>query len=267
MSASVATGFGRRRTGNVRIVTDDPHPIDVLDADPDLGRALSDRDRAEAGRHAIAPVVALSTGPWNPVTRHGAPPDGTLGLLVLDGLIARTVRASGGVHTELVGAGDLLRPWDEDQDGGGRSPSQIEWRVLSPVQLAVLGPRFAMVAGRWPQLSAELMCRALRRTRSQSILAAVSNQTRVDRRIHAALWHLAERWGRVGPQGTHLPLRLTHATIAGLVGARRPTATTALTQLSAAGLVRRTPDGTWLFREPAAADAGEPAAAPFAAAG
>jgi CRP/FNR family transcriptional regulator, cyclic AMP receptor protein len=235
-------------------VTDDPTTVDLLDADADLGRALSDQDRAEASRHAATPVVAVAPGPWNPASRHCRPPDGTLGLLVLDGLISRTVRAAGGVHTELLGAGDLLRPWDEDQDAGGMATSEIEWRVLSPVRIAILGPRFAMVAGRWPQLSAELMCRALRRTRSQSILTAVSNQTRVDRRIHAAMWHLAERWGRVGPDGTHLPLRLTHATIAGLVGARRPTATTALTQLSAAGVVRRTPDGTWMLREPEAAE-------------
>jgi CRP-like cAMP-binding protein len=52
------------------------------------------------------------------------------------------------------------------------------------------------------------------------------------------LWHLAARWGRVRSDGTVLRLRLTHAVLADLVAARRPTVTTALSDLARRGLVR-----------------------------
>jgi CRP-like cAMP-binding protein len=52
------------------------------------------------------------------------------------------------------------------------------------------------------------------------------------------LWHLAARWGRVRSDGTVLRLRLTHTVLANLVAARRPTVTTALSELTRRGLVR-----------------------------
>ena len=42
-------------------------------------------------------------------------------------------------------------------------------------------------------------------------------------------------------------LRLPHRTLAGMVGARRPSVTTALGQLIARGEVERRPDGGWLL--------------------
>jgi CRP/FNR family transcriptional regulator, cyclic AMP receptor protein len=45
-------------------------------------------------------------------------------------------------------------------------------------------------------------------------------------------WELADRWGTVRGDGTHVPLRLTHAVLADLVAARRPTVTTALGELA-----------------------------------
>ena len=60
------------------------------------------------------------------------------------------------------------------------------------------------------------------------------------------LWHLAARWGRVRGDGTVLPLRLTHSVLADLVAARRPTVTTALSDLTRRGLVR-TDGETWLL--------------------
>jgi len=60
------------------------------------------------------------------------------------------------------------------------------------------------------------------------------------------LWALAERWGRVSPEGVRVPVSLPHRTLATLVGARRPSVTTALTALAREGLVERTPEG-WLL--------------------
>ena len=59
---------------------------------------------------------------------------------------------------------------------------------------------------------------------------------------------LAERWGRVVPGGVLVSLRLSHRTLAGMVGARRPSVTTALGQLMARGEIERRADGEWILR-------------------
>jgi hypothetical protein len=43
-------------------------------------------------------------------------------------------------------------------------------------------------------------------------------------------------------------LRLSHRTLAGMIGARRPSVTTALGQLMARGELERRTDGEWLLR-------------------
>jgi Crp-like helix-turn-helix domain len=48
----------------------------------------------------------------------------------------------------------------------------------------------------------------------------------------ALFWHLAERWGRVSGNGVLVPLALTHRILGQLVGARRPTVSTALRELA-----------------------------------
>jgi CRP/FNR family cyclic AMP-dependent transcriptional regulator len=55
---------------------------------------------------------------------------------------------------------------------------------------------------------------------------AIVQQARVRIRVHMLFWHLASRWGYVGPEGTILPLPLTHDVLAQLVAARRPTVST-----------------------------------------
>ena len=50
--------------------------------------------------------------------------------------------------------------------------------------------------------------------------------------------------------GTLLPVRLTHAVLADLVAARRPTVTSALSELTRLGVVRFTDDGWLLAGEP-----------------
>jgi hypothetical protein len=61
-------------------------------------------------------------------------------------------------------------------------------------------------------------------------------------------WHLAERWGRVTGDGVIVPLALTHRILGQLVGARRPTVSTALSELAERGELVRRPDGSWLLR-------------------
>jgi len=62
-------------------------------------------------------------------------------------------------------------------------------------------------------------------------------------------WHLAERWGRVGRDGVTITLPLTHELLAKLVGAARPSVTTALGDLAARGLLTRDQDSWRLSHE------------------
>jgi hypothetical protein len=169
-----------------------------------------------------------------------------VGLLVIEGILTRDVVFAGRTTTELLGAGDLLRPWDDDVQLDAL-PFTASWHVHEAAQLAVLDTRVAMAAGRWPPIATALGARHVRRARSLALQRAITQLPRVEDRLLVMLWALAERWGRVGPQGVRLPLNLPHRTLATLVGARRPSVTTALTGLSRAGLVERTGDG-WLLR-------------------
>jgi CRP/FNR family transcriptional regulator, cyclic AMP receptor protein len=76
---------------------------------------------------------------------------------------------------------------------------------------------------------------------------ALSHLRRVDARLIVLFWQLAYRFGRVQPEGVSVPLRLTHETLGRVVGAQRPSVTTALNQLEAAGRVSRRQGGGWLL--------------------
>jgi hypothetical protein len=80
----------------------------------------------------------------------------------------------------------------------------------------------------------------------QLVLAQWSS---ADDRLVATFRILADRWGVVTPDGIALPAFLTHSVLAPLVGARRPSVTTALKRLTASGAVRRGADGRWLVAQ------------------
>ena len=88
---------------------------------------------------------------------------------------------------------------------------------------------------------------AVSRAQSLAIALAVSHLRHVDARLHVLMWYLADRWGKVRPDGINVPLKLTHQALGRLVGAQRPSVTTALKQLAESGLLTRAGDGTWLL--------------------
>ena len=214
------------------------HVVHVLEEDTELGEALGDAERSLATQHLIAAEVRLAVGDWEPDHPLGAVP-GDLGFLVLDGLLSRDTAIGRHETAELLGAGDLLRPWDQAEDVSSPIDWVHGWRVLEPTRLAVLDARFGAIAGRFPTVTACLISRTLRRSRLMGILLAVSAMPRLDERLLTVLWALADRWGRVGHEGTTVPLPLTHATLARLVGAQRPSVTSALRKLEERGFVAR----------------------------
>jgi CRP/FNR family transcriptional regulator, cyclic AMP receptor protein len=215
--------------------------VAVLEADPDLGEGLGEEELALARRYLVAEVWNLQPGEWEPPMAPAG-----LGLLVLDGLVSRTVEVARATCAELLGHGDLLRPWQENP-AGGLLDSESRWEVLEPARLALLDRRFAMVAARWPELVEALMSRAIQRSRALAFHMALSHFTRVDARLLALFWYLADRWGRVTPDGVTIPLRLTHHTLARLVGAQRPSVTTGLGQLADEGKLTRRGESGWLL--------------------
>jgi hypothetical protein len=68
---------------------------------------------------------------------------------------------------------------------------------------------------------------------------AAQHFVRVEDRLLATLWHLASMWGRVTPEGTVVPFRLTHEMLAGIIGAQRPTTTTSIHSLMEQGRLTR----------------------------
>ena len=222
--------------------------ISLLEADPELGEGLAPGDLAAATRSIGVHPRTLEPGPWEPLDERW-PVAPTLGLLVLEGVVTREILFAGRTTTELLGAGDVLRPWEDDVQFDPL-PFGVVWHVHEPTRVALLDARVAVATARWPVLAGTLSRRHVRRARSLAFQLAIAQLPRVDDRLLVLLWALAERWGRVSPQGVRLPLALPHRTLATLVGARRPSVTTALSGLARDGLVERTEEGWLLHGDP-----------------
>ena len=220
--------------------------IRVLEQDPDLAATLPPEELDAATEAALARSYGIRPGTWEPA-QHEPPGGATLGLLVLEGLITRSLGLGDRSSTELLGAGDLLRPWQRDSDEGLLLPHVGQWRVLAPTRVALLDGRFTAAIGPWPQLTAALVARAMRRARWQGVFAAISHVTRVEHRLLLAFWYFAERWGRVRADGLLVRLPLTHEQLGALIGARRPSVTTALSGLAAQGQLVPQQRGEWLL--------------------
>jgi CRP/FNR family cyclic AMP-dependent transcriptional regulator len=216
----------------------------LLDFDPELGEGLSPEAFVAARQELAVRVVRLIAGPWN-TERLQSAASGHLGLLILDGVLSHELLAEDVASMELLGAGDVIRPWQND--GLELLEAHVRWSVLSDARLAVLDRKTALKLAAFPEISTNIAERLIARSQRLTVTQAISQLHRVDRRLVTLLWHLAERWGKMTTEGVLVPLRLSHRTLAQLVGARRPTVSTALGMLAREGQVRRTPDGTWLL--------------------
>jgi CRP/FNR family cyclic AMP-dependent transcriptional regulator len=219
--------------------------ISIVDADPDLAELLDDEELEKARREALARVQRLSPGDWD----AGAAREADVhhrGFLIVEGLLSREVDVLGRRCCELIGPGDVMRPWRWDEEGS-HVQAEVGWKVLEPTRLATLDHGLVQRIVPWPQLGVELFNRGTRRAHHLAVALAISHHQRVDDRLVLTLWHLAERWGKVHRDGIVLPLPLGHQRLADLVGAHRPTVTSALGELASDGIISRRDNGDWVL--------------------
>jgi CRP-like cAMP-binding protein len=216
--------------------------VDLLGRDAELARVVSPAARRGRESRLSAGVLKLKRGPWEPDPHE--PSTHHLGFLILDGMVGRRVLVpERGRSLELLGQGDLFRPWQDE----AASFERLSWTVIEPAAIAVLDELLAARAREMPQVLEALTDRALKRSRRLALSAAIANTVGVEERLLLSLWQLAELWGRKAPEGAVLPFRLSHQTLADLVGARRPTVTLALRNLTERELLRRGDSGHWIL--------------------
>jgi CRP/FNR family cyclic AMP-dependent transcriptional regulator len=208
----------------------------VLDEDSELAELVSRQQLQTARQASLASIVELPLGSWDARVDSGRAREG-FGLLVLGGVLVRRVGFGGRFGAELLADGDLLRPWEFDGDES--IGFETTWRVLANARLAVLDTVWTERMARYTRVGPALAGRALARSRRLAVMMAIAQQPRLDERLWMLFWELADRHGRVHPDGVYLDLPLTHEVLSHLVAARRPSVSGALTKLADQGRLRR----------------------------
>ena len=207
--------------------------ISIVDADPDLAELLDDAQLKHARREALTRVQRLWPGESD---INGALEADVhhRGFLIVDGLLTARWRA----RPPLRRADRPVRrdaAWNWDGPAGVHA--EVGWLALEPSPAR--RPDHALVdrINPWPQLGLESFNRGTRRAHHLAVALAIAHHPRVEDRLLLTLWHLAERWGRVTPDGIVVNLPLGHQRLADIVGAHRPSVTTAMGALAKAGRV------------------------------
>lgn len=213
----------------------------LLDLDEDLACRFSLGLRVAVRPVITARVVELPLGDFDLEPLFARVTDG-LGLLVVAGLVELDTRVGDRTASELLGDGDLMCPWQTSGDVVLLARARVS-RALLPVRIAILDQAFLRRAQPWPQVTSALIQRGVRRAMSLNLQRAATCHPRAEVRVDLLLWQLAERWGKVQPDGIQVTLPLTHRLIGQLVGVERPSVSHALSRLSRAGLVTRSADG------------------------
>jgi CRP/FNR family cyclic AMP-dependent transcriptional regulator len=230
-------GPGRDRVG-----------VRLLEADRDLAHALEADALAVARSRSFAEVVSLDAGDWAPEAEAEDLQRG-LGLFVVRGLLSRQVTLKKRTLVELLGPGDLLRPWTHQSEPLASSSPRVSWQALTPTKLAVLDRQFALRMAGWPEILGVLLDRAVQRSRTLAVQSAIRQAGDVEERIWLTLWHLGHRWGAIDGHGIVLRLPdLTTDVFARIVAARPTSATRAVKRLSDRGLIEPLEEGAWLLR-------------------
>lgn len=218
----------------------------VVDLGPTLLGSRADPSGRGASRRLNARIVHVTPGVID-VSWIAEQPGGWIGLLILDGVLMVEIEA-GRAHTGwLMGADDLIRPWDMTEIALTQA---CRWRALTPTRIALLDPEFSLRAEGVPAAGRALIARTARTTNWLLAKSLMLASPVVEERLLLAFALLGERWGTVNHEGVLLRLPLTHALLATLCGVRRPSVTIALGSLQEARILARRQRAWLLRREP-----------------
>ena len=231
----------RGRVGPERVRT---RRMALLEVDQDLVAALTTEERRLLAGIWL-PVLDLPTEPLDITTlfeRHDA-----FGMVVLGGLLMHSLQIGAQPGLRLLGAGDVVTAREAP-------PSELvvgaAWRANSGTSAVMLGRDFLRAVSHAPGLLVSFGARVAEQMERLTTQLMISQLPRVEDRLLAMLWLLAESFGHVTPTGTAVPLVLTHEVLGGLVGARRPTVSLALRSLADAEAVRHQDQGWLLLKRP-----------------
>jgi hypothetical protein len=220
-----------------------PSGVRLLEVEPDIGRFLTAAEQKAALSELIVPTLAIDRD--TPDVMALIESAGAFGGLLLEGVLAQELQLGDQLTILLLGPGDAL--WLS----GGPLPvvlSSVRCTVPVPTRMALLGSELLIAARRWPRIVSGLQLRLAQQNDRLAAQLAICQLPRVDQRVLALMWLLAESWGRVTQAGTRVPLGLTHDVLGALVGARRPTVTLAMRELTERGAIIRQDHG-WLLLE------------------
>jgi CRP/FNR family cyclic AMP-dependent transcriptional regulator len=219
----------------------------LLDVEPELGDGLAPREFETARRLVVLPTVDLGVDSWD--VRNLDHVDGVrgevLGFAVLSGVIAMDVWLARRTCTRLIAAGEFVLLDGVEEDS---LPISWGWSVIVPARLALFDERLLAIGQRWPRLLAAVLQRAAQQTRNALLQQAISQLPRVEDRLLALFWSIADRQGVVRPDGVWVELPATHDTIARMIGARRPTVSLGLASLAERGLLSSEGSGWVIHR-------------------
>ena len=237
-ATSARAGFGPRFMAP-------PERVSLLDARPELTRSLTPDELAEVA-HVQLPVVIADpsrTALDTLLEQHHA-----FGAAVLDGLVMNSLRVGEQTGIQLLGPGDLLFAPVDLVPTWARG---FELQAAGSARLALFGNEFLAATLRWPRIVQGLWASIGEQLQRLTVQLVICQLPRVDERVLSMLWLLSESWGQVTSGGVRLPLALTHETLGGLVGARRPTVTLALRKLAQDGAIVHQDTGWLLLQAPA----------------
>jgi len=198
-------------------------------------------------------AIRLDAGQEFEVVRSGA-----VCCVVGGGRLALAVVAPEGRERTIgmLEQGDLLvRPLD----GWAAAGPQVRCFAIEESLLHMVDRDRMESWMRDPALAANLVRVLSAQIAERELAVAIALEPRVERRLLLKLRQLAERWGRVTPDGIRLDLRLTHQELANMVGAVRESVTIALGRLAEAGEIE-VRNRTLIIRLPPAPE--DPPAAP-----
>lgn len=220
----------------------------LLAHDVDLLACVTDPEQRRFAREAVV-VKELDLASGERLDLVTVAPQASLGLLVLSGFLAREISITTRISAELVGPEDFVSP-EYLEPPGSLFEHGLSWVALGPTRLALLGDDFREQVRAWPEILCALVERARRAGDRASLGRAIGRFATVEARLLMLLWHWASSWSVVTPEGVRLAVPLSHERLARLIGASRPTVTTAIGRLRQAGYLGQCRDGHWLLLEP-----------------